>query len=174
MGGIGAGMQAGGFDAAADAREQSAIFAANQMEARAKQAVAMKQRAAEEERRQSRIAQSNILARAAASGGGASDPTVVNLISRAAGEGACRAAVALYEGESEARLLRLEAQATRAAGRAEAEQLRTRATTTLLGGAVDIFKSAGSIYSRYSAGGPPTATAAFTPARLNAQAMRGV
>lgn len=59
---------------------------------------------------------SQALARAAASGGGASDPTVINNIARIQGAGAYRANVARYEGDTRARSMNLQADALRAQG----------------------------------------------------------
>lgn len=59
---------------------------------------------------------SQALARAAASGGGASDPTVINNIARIQGEGKYRADVARYEGDSKARQMNLQADALKEQG----------------------------------------------------------
>jgi hypothetical protein len=52
---------------------------------------------------------SRALAVSAASGAGVTDPTTVRVIANARGEGAVRAATALYEGSARARQLRTEA-----------------------------------------------------------------
>src|SRR3990167_6014133 len=88
----------------AQRRMTAAQFAAAQLEQQAGQQTAVGQHAAAEQMRQGRIAGSNILARAAAGGGGASDPTIVNLIARNAGESSYRAALASYQSLSAARL----------------------------------------------------------------------
>lgn len=69
--------------------------------------VAASQRTAAEELRQSDLVASRALAVAAASGGGVSDPTVVDILARTRGEGVYRANVALYEGEERSRAIRL-------------------------------------------------------------------
>lgn len=139
---------------AGDIARQNAEFEALQAEELAGQAVATSQRAAEEERRQARLAASRSLAVAAASGGGVSDPTVVNLIASAHGEGAYRAGVAMYEGETKARKLRMEAIINRGAG-AEAQAVgigrEEGATLAALG---TIYQGAATLYSRYGMGGP--------------------
>ena len=71
------------------------------------------QREASEQRRRARLAASRGLAVAAASGGGASDPTVVNMMADLAGEGEFRALSAMYEGETQARQYEAEANARR-------------------------------------------------------------
>jgi len=108
----------GGFqaNAAADYMAQNAEISGGQAMA------AATQKAADEYRR-SRLIQGDALARAAASGAGASDATVVDIISKIAGEGAYRSQLALYHGAEEQRAyqiradnLRYEGKATRAAG----------------------------------------------------------
>ena len=64
---------------------------------------AASQRDAARERRNQRLLESRAQAVAAASGGGASDPTVTKVISDIAGEGTYRALGALYTGEDKAR-----------------------------------------------------------------------
>ncbi len=59
---------------------------------------------------------SQALARAAASGGGASDPTVINNIARIQGAGANRANVARYQGDTQARAMLMQADAKRMEG----------------------------------------------------------
>lgn len=86
-------------------------FEAAQYEQNAGQAVAAAQRSAFDEERRAKYVASRALAVAAA-GGGASDPTVVKTIADITGEGAYRAGVALYGGESEARKLMMAAQAS--------------------------------------------------------------
>lgn len=96
--------QAAAIQRAAQRRKQAAEFEAQQLEQDAGQQKATSQVQAAIEDRNTRLVNSAAVARAAASGAGASDPTVVNLISRTAGEGAFRKAAALYQGESAARL----------------------------------------------------------------------
>lgn len=103
-------------------------FEAEQLDEQAGQAIAVSQRAALEQQRQGRLMASRALAVAAASGGGASDPTVVNLIAGADGEAAYRSAVALYEGEDRARKLRISAAASRYEGAVAEEAGNQRAS----------------------------------------------
>lgn len=91
----------------AERKQVYAQFNEQEGEKRAGQAIAISQRQAGEERRQANYEASRALAVAAASGGGVSDPTIVRLIANVKGEGAYRASVALYEGETKARQLRL-------------------------------------------------------------------
>lgn len=82
---------------------------AAQLEYNAGQQRAASQRQAIDERRDADIAGSRALALAAASGGGADDPTVVNNIARISGEGEYRALTALYNGEVDARQMERDA-----------------------------------------------------------------
>lgn len=100
----------------AEARMQAADFEAKMLEERAGQEIAVAQRLALEENRKAELVASRAIAVAAASGGGASDSTVVNLVARLKGEGAYRAAAQLYEGESRARLMKIGATAKRYEG----------------------------------------------------------
>jgi hypothetical protein len=83
---------------------QAAQFQADQLRQNANTAQAASQRQAFDIDRQTQFITSRALAVAAASGGGASDPSVVRLIARDAGEGAYQRSLALYGGNDRARL----------------------------------------------------------------------
>lgn len=100
------------------------------------------QRDAMEQQRQARLLESRALAVAAASGGGASDPTVVNTIANIAGEGEYRALTALYNGEEQA--LGLEAEAT-----ARIKEAKNVKTAGFINAASTLFSSASSFGDRY-------------------------
>lgn len=117
-------------------------FEARQMAQQAQQAQASSQREAYEVERQGRLLQSRALAVAAASGGGASDPTVMNQIARLAGETEYKKMVALYEGESRADALSLSA----AVSRQDASELE-KAGIIAAGGTV--LSGGTSLYSKY-------------------------
>lgn len=146
---------AGSAAAANGARQQAAAqFTAAQLEQQAGQTEASGQRAGAEQTRQAMLLNSRALALAAASGGGATDPTVVTLLSRTAAEGAYRSAVAIYQSEEQARQLRLKAAATSyegdlalASGQDKQKAYETAAFGSLLTGAA-------SLYSKYGMGGP--------------------
>ncbi len=111
---------------------------------------------------------SETLARAAASGAGASDPTVMNIIARTAGEGSYRQALAMYEGEAQARLDVLRASGLRYQGQnyendanAAAGQSNISALNTVLSGGDKML----SMYEKYWAG--PRATSAGQAAPQN-------
>jgi len=98
------------YKQAAKAEKKSGAFAAAQYNQQAGQARAESQRASIEEHRRARLAESRAVAVAAASGGGASDPTVMKILGNLAMEGEYNALAALYTGEETAR--GLENQAT--------------------------------------------------------------
>jgi hypothetical protein len=137
---IGAGIAA---RRAGDYQAQQADIAAGQQQAAA-------QRTAQTVDRQSKVLQSRALAVAAASGGGASDPTVVDLVSRIAGEGAYRSQLALYEGNDAARTLQMRADAARFQGRQSQTAGFVNAFGTVLKGASSLFDK----YGRRSALSP--------------------
>lgn len=122
-------------------------FEAEQFRINANQAKAASQRDAEEETRQAALVQSRILAVAAASGAGASDPTVVRLIGKQAGEGAYRAALAIYRGDEQARQNMNAANAREYEAKAAVAAGKTRAFASLVG-------TGASLYQRFSNGGP--------------------
>jgi hypothetical protein len=86
-------------------------FAASQARVNAGQAQAASQRQAYEVNKQTQLAESRALAVAAASGGGASDPTVVSIIAGLHAEGAYQRSIALYGGDEQARALNAKADA---------------------------------------------------------------
>lgn len=158
---------------AARARKAAAEFEAKQLEQNAGQAIAAAQRQAFETERTGKYVQSRALALAAASGGGASDPTVMNTIAGLASETAYRKSLDLYQGEERARQLRLSAQATRmtgdigaaaslAQGRAAEIQAGSNIASDLARGYRPAIDSGSSMYDRYGrfaptySGGTPT------------------
>lgn len=148
----------------AERQQVAAQFEAQQGEVNAGTAIAVSQRAAEEQRRQGRYAASRALAVAAASGGGASDPTVVRLISQTKGEAAYRASVALYEGEAKARTMRLQALAGNLSGDWALENgLRVQQQYDLAATG-ELIKGAGSLYARYGMNGPGKGAQTINPA----------
>lgn len=103
------------------AANAAAKFEAQQLEQRAKEQEAAGQLSALEERRKSNILQSRALAVAGASGGGALDPNVLNIVSGLAGEGEQAFQSELFNARSRAGTL--EAQA--AGRRFEGKQAKT-------------------------------------------------
>jgi hypothetical protein len=138
-------------------RKALSDFEAAQLETEAGQSEAVAQRTAADVARNVAVVNSAALARAAASGAGASDPTVVHVLAQTSSEGAYRQAVALYEGEAQARLDKMRAAATRYQGATDLADSQTaqRASrygvaNTLLTGAV---KTA-SLMEKYWSGNP--------------------
>ena len=112
-----AGERQAASDLVAGQRARDAkTFEARQYEQQAVQQEAAAQRAAAEQRRQSSIQQSRAIAVAAASGAGATDPSVVTHVSRMAGMGRYNSNLALYQGEEAARQLRMHAVAAQFTG----------------------------------------------------------
>lgn len=166
--GIGATLvQASGTLAAGRAEQQAANARAQGLEhqaAQGRQAAgqerATAQRAAIEQRRQGRFLASRSLAVAAASGAGAGDPTVENILGGIGAEGEFRALSELFIGEE--RALGLETQADlrifeseqeRRAGKAARRASRGTAFAQILGGGATAFSASGQGLSRY---GPAT------------------
>lgn len=153
---VGGAAQMVGYQQAADSarvagqrKNVESQFEAEQMEQQAGQTIAASQRTALDQRRQANLLASRALALAAASGGGASDPTVVRIIAGIKGEGAYRSAVSLYRGEEEARKLNLGAQGKRYEGAtAEEAGLKQGASYDALATAA-LFDSAGSLAGKY-------------------------
>lgn len=123
---------------------QAAGVEASQMEAQAGQARATSQRAAIEERREARLAQSRLTALSAASGAGATDPTIVSLAQGIAEQGEYNALSRLFEGESQARSLETGASLTRGGGAAQKKAANIGATTTLAQGGMSLYDRYGS------------------------------
>lgn len=137
---------------------RAAEFEAAQMREAGGQAVAASQRSAFEVQRQTDLVTSRALAVAAASGGGASDPTVVSIIARDAAQGAYQKAVALYQGQDRARYLDLEAAGREYSGRAELRNSLMVGGAQAAGGVASILRSqarGASLYDRFAGNGPP-------------------
>ena len=128
----------------------AAKFEANQANYLAGQAVATSHYEALEQRRSAALLASKALAGAAASGAGASDPTVVDIINGINSEGTYRSALAMYQGEETARNYRVAAQARLLGGTSYAaakiaeggaidRASRMNMFSTLLGGAGSLF-----------------------------------
>lgn len=145
----GFGWQAGSQIAGGIAARRGADFEAQQDTVNAGQQVAASQRAAESQDLNGRLLASRAQAVAAASGGGATDPTVTGIIQRIAGQTAYRSALALYQGNDAARALLTRADAVRFGGReAQAAGIVNALGTTL--------KGAYTMYDKYNKGSPVT------------------
>ncbi len=151
------------------AQQQAQEHEALVLDQQAGQERAVAQREAIETRRQSRLLQSDGLATAAASGAGALDPGVVDLLGDIEAEGEYRALIALQQGEEKALGLesaavgsRFEGTSALAAGRAQRSNSRLKSSAALVSGVGSalpaVSKLAGktiagdtddSLYSRY-------------------------
>ena len=136
----------------------AAEYEARQAEYLANQTRGIAQKEAFEQRRLAVLMASKALATAAGSGAGTSDPTVVDLLGNIYAEGAYRSALALYEGEEQARSYTIAAQSRRLSGKSaasaaltegrnvkEASRLSSLATIisgggSAIGSAYDLFK----------------------------------
>lgn len=127
-------LGAGGTLMQGDAANRDAKSQAMQLQQQAGQDRAVAQLEAGNRRRSARYAQSRALALAAASGAGASDPSVVNIISGLEGEGEFGALAAMYEGETSARGLEYAGKTQRSEGKAARNASYLKAGTTLLSG----------------------------------------
>lgn len=143
-------VAAGGTLLSGSSEKGAARSQALQLEQQAGQDRATSQRAAAEQRRSARYLQSRALALAAASGAGASDPTVTSIISNIEGEGEYGALVAMYEGEDVARGKEHAAAVARKQGKAAATAGALKAGGTLLSGG-------SSWYDKYGGRGAPGA-----------------
>lgn len=113
----------------------------HERDANAEQARA--QREAAIERRKARNLMSRARAVAAASGGGASEPTVDNLLTDIATQGEMNALNAMWSGDTTAQTLRTGAQVARRTGRAARSAGNLRAASTLFSGATDWYSKYG-------------------------------
>ena len=149
----GANAAAKGAKHAAKRQATATRFQATQLRINAGQQVAAGQAAAFEQERQARLVASRQIALAAASGAGASDSTVANLISRTAKEGSYRAAVALYQGEDAARQMRMAAAGKEYEAEAGIASGESQASMYKLAGQQAIMKGATSLLTTYAGGG---------------------
>lgn len=156
----GADQAAQGARLAAERTATAKRFEAAQLRVNAGQEIAASQFSAHEQERQGRLVASRQLALAAASGGGASAPTVVSLIARTQKESSLRAAMSIYQGEDHARALRMqaagreyEASAAIAGGEESAQAYETKAGAYRTAGVAPLLAAGGSLFSKYGMGG---------------------
>lgn len=127
------------------AANQEAQYKAKQAEVNAGQERASSQRAMVEELRQMRLTQSRAQAVSAASGGGALDSSVMDIIGDLETEGRYRANVKKYEGEESARDLETGAMLSRYQGKNAKKAGNMAAIGTIMSGgskAAGMYKSA--------------------------------
>ena len=136
-------------EAAGVAQQQAFSSQAEQRRIAAGQERAASQRNAFQERKQAEIASSNALARAAGSGGGAMDPSIVNLLGDIEAEGEYRALLETYGGNERAQNLEYGAELdeyqgrmARDAGKQAKKNSRFTALGQFVGGAASAGKDA--------------------------------
>lgn len=136
--------------------KDAANFEAAQLNQNAGQAQAAAQRQAFEVDRNTQEVMSRALAVAAASGGGASDPTVINIIAQTAAEGAYRKASALYSGDDRARSMRLAATAKEYEGDVTEANSKAAGFSSIFGAGTTLLKGAArdSMFTKFGGGGP--------------------
>lgn len=125
--------------AMADASTKQAEYKAKQLEEQSNEARAASQRTAEDERHKEQIAGSTLQARAAASGAGATDDTVIKLDSDMASKGEYNALGELYNGENRARGIQMQADSSRFDGQIQKMGYESKATSSLISGFGDAF-----------------------------------
>lgn len=137
------------------AANANAKFQAAQLERNASNARATSQRSAAEETRKAGILNSNVLAGAAASGGG-TDGSVQNIMGDIAGEGEYRSLTRLYDGEEQARGMEGQASAQIASG-------KNAQNSSYLSAAGTIASSVGSAMGGMGGGGGGSMFSKYSP-----------
>ena len=128
---------------------QAADYEAGQLERMAGEELAAGQREGLEVTRQQELLVSRGRAVAAASGAGASDPTVIDVLSDVEREGSYRAGLARYGGAQRAQGLLAQAHATRLSGKASERGALLASRGTIIGGLGEAFSNAGSFFLQY-------------------------
>jgi hypothetical protein len=95
------------------------------------------------------LLQSTLQANAAASGGGAADPTIIGLGQDIAGRGEYQSLMDLYTGENRARGLEDQAMGSRMSGDAALAEGKAKQSASYLSAAGTLIGSAGSAYKTY-------------------------
>jgi hypothetical protein len=140
---LGTAVSAYGTIAGANAQSAALDYQAKVARIKATQEQATAQRGALESKRKADLAQSTLQARAAASGAGASDPTVVDLAGDIGARGRYQSGLQMWQGQERGWDYTVDANAKEA----QADTIRSVAPLsafgTILGGAGSIFKAYG-------------------------------
>lgn len=139
------------------AQRQASKSTADQLRLNADSAAASSERQAADIAQQTQLITSRALAVAAGSGGGASDPTVINLIAQDAQRGAYMQSVALYGGQDRARALDAQADVAEYEGKAARNNSVAEGVVGLAGGASNLLKTyarGSSLFQRFGSTGP--------------------
>ncbi len=148
---------AGSSYAQAGQAERAAAYAhAQGLDQNAGQTRATSQQQAYFDRRSGRFAASRALAQAAASGGGAADPSVIKIISDLKGESEYQALADMASGESRARSLEYQGVLDRYGGDVSAYTGKVRKSVARQQALNTIAKGAQTLFDRYGGDGPPT------------------
>lgn len=142
-----------GGNAAAQAgqsAQQGQYFKAAQEEQAAQESRAASQRTALDKQHQATLLQSTLQANAAASGGGAADPGVVDLSKNIAGRGEYQSLMDLYTGENRGRGLEDQALGSRMTGDAQLAEGKAKQDASYLSAAGTLIGSGGSAYRTYN------------------------
>lgn len=140
-------------------RQAADAFEARQLEQEAEQSRGVGMRAAQDQTINMEMINSTALARAAASGAGGSDPTVMAVIARTAGAGAYRAQLANFEGEAQARFDLMKASALTYEGKIGVAGAASAATMADIGAGATLLAGAArgaSLYDRFYSGPRPS------------------
>ena len=134
---------------AAERRKDAAEFEAQQLEINAGQAKAAAQRVAYQKGVEGDLMLSRLKALAAASGGGATDPTVLNLQAGLMHQRAYNLASALYRGEDDARTMRMQASAKRTQAENGLEDAKDARTGSYFAAAGSLASGGASFFEKY-------------------------
>lgn len=149
-------MQSGAAAKAQGAAQQTAAnYNASQLDQQATAVRGQTSAQVSDNARQTQLIQSTVRARAAASGGGATDPSVVTLQSGIAGRGEYNNLALLYSGEEKAQGLNNQANVTRYTGQEQFDAGINNQTAANTKAVASIFSGASSLYGKYGTGGPP-------------------
>lgn len=141
-----------GYQAIGARKKMASEFEAQQLEQQGSIARNVGQQNAYDQQLKTSIVNSLALARAAASGAGASDPTVLHIMAQTAGEGAYRQAQALYEGEAQSRVATMRAAAARYEGNmaeSDAASAQSGANFSALATVLDGGMKTASMFQKY-------------------------
>lgn len=151
---VGTAVGAAGTIAAGNQAKADSEFNAEQLTKQSNDARAAGSREMLRERRQKELVQSSLAARAAASGGDTTDPTIVNLAGGIEREGEIQALSAFSRGENVARGYEDQAAASIAKGKAAQRASIFKATSTILEGAGSLAGKYGKLPGGGSSGSP--------------------
>lgn len=134
---------------AGDAAKNQGLIAQIESKREANNEQAMSQQQAAEERKKARYLRSRALAVAGASGAGASDPTITNILTGIDTAGEMNALNTLFEGDTRARALRKEGDAAAREGRARRGAAYGSAGTTFARGVMNFGSDNPTFFQKY-------------------------